>query len=110
MIGDVALDFDANEGGETGFLTLTSPEVILQISMPAPDLARLSSVRNTEWSKRRSIQAGTCAGRGVHWFAGKPPAAAIVTVGDDPETAQISVVLTEKAVKQLLALVGEFAQ
>jgi len=46
----------------------------------------------------------------VHWFAGKPPAAAIVTVGDDPETAQISVVLTEKAVKQLLALAGEFAQ
>jgi len=78
--------------------------------MPATDLARVSGVRNTDWSKRRSIQAGTCAGRGVHWFAGKPPAAAIVTVGDDPETAQISVVLTEKAVKQLLALAGEFAQ
>jgi hypothetical protein len=47
--------------------------------------------------------------RGVHWFAGDPPAAAFVTVGDDLETAQVSVVPTEKAVKQLLALVGEFA-
>ncbi len=57
-----------------------------------------------------SVRMRRVVHRGVHWFAGDPPAAAFVTVGDDLETAQVSVVPTEKAVKQLLALVGEFAR
>ncbi len=46
-----------------------------------------------------SVRMRRVVHRGVHWFA-----------GDDLETAQVSVVPTEKAVKQLLALVGEFAR
>ena len=78
--------------------------MLVQVSLEPGDLARIAGVPDTDWVQRRTIRAGTCAGQGVHWFVSDPPAAAMLSVGDDPETAQLSVVLAKRALKRLLDL------
>jgi hypothetical protein len=104
MIRDLGLDYDANEGGETAFLTLTTPEVLIQVALEPGELALLSGVPDTDWTQRRTVRAGTCSGRQVHWFVAEPPAAAVMSVGDDAETAQVSLALSSASLQRLLAL------
>lgn len=103
-------DYDQNEGGETGFLTVSSPEVLVQLQVLPSDLRRLREIPETNWAERRTVQAGSCAGLPVHWHADEPPNAGFISIGPDPETAPIGIVLTESSLRSLLALaesVGE---
>jgi hypothetical protein len=109
VLRDVDFDLDPNEGGDYATLTVTSPEVLVQVSLVAAHLSALAAVRTTRWSERQSIALGTCSGLPVHWYAGEPPVAAFLTVGHDPEVAQITVCLTEPALGRLLDLVTEFS-
>jgi len=104
---DVEFDLDLNEGGEYAALTITSPEVLIQVSLVAADLIALAGIRTTRWSERSSIVLGSCSGLAVHWCAGEPPVAAFLAIGNDPEVAQMTVVLTEVALARLLQLVVE---
>lgn len=101
---DVDFDYDMNEGGETGFLTVSSPEFLVQLEVLPPDLRRLLDIPATNWAERRTVQAGSCGGVPVHWHAGEPPNAAFINIGSDPETAPIGIVLTEASLRSLLAL------
>ncbi|MEO6715185.1 MAG: hypothetical protein ABIM89_17435 [Mycobacteriales bacterium] len=104
---DLEFDLDLNEGGDCAALTITSPEVLVQVSLLAADLIALAGIRSTRWSERNSIRLGTCSGLPVHWCAGELPVAAFLPIGDDPEVAQMTVVLTEVAVVRLLELVAK---
>ena len=110
VLRDVQFDFDENEGGETGFLTVSSPEVLVQLAMLPSDLRRLADIPNTSWVERRTVQAGSCAEVPVHWHAGEPPTAAFISVGVDPETAPIGIVLTEASLQSLLALAASLSE
>lgn len=104
VLRDVEFDYDKNEGGETGFLTVSSPEVLVQLAVLPSDLRRLADIPNTNWAERRTVQAGSCAGVPVHWHVGEPPTSAFISIGGDPETTPIGIVLTEVALQNLLAL------
>ena len=47
---DVDFDYDMNEGGETGFLTVSSPEFLVQLEVLPPDLRRLLDIPATNWA------------------------------------------------------------
>lgn len=104
QLRDVDFDYDENEGGDTGFLSVSSPEVLVQLAMLPSDLRRLREIPATNWVERRTLQAGSCAGVPVHWHADEPPNAAFISIGPDPETAPIGIVLTESSLRSLLAL------
>ena len=99
---DVDFDFDENEGGEHGFLTVSSPEVMVQLAMVPSDLRRLQEIPGTNWVERRTVQAGSCEGIPVHWSVDEPPYAAFISIGRDSETARFA--LTETSLRNLLAL------
>jgi hypothetical protein len=67
---DVEFDYDENEGGENGFLTVSSPEALVQLEVLHADLRRLGDIPGTNWTERQTVQAGSCAGVPVHWHAG----------------------------------------
>ena len=111
VLRDVEFDYDDNEGGETGYLTVSSPEVLVQLAMLPSDMRRLADIPKTNWIKRRTVEAGSRAGVPVHWYVAEdPPAAALISIGGDPETSPIGIGLTEVSLQSLLALAASVSE
>ena len=104
---DLKLDYDPNEGGEYAFLTLSSPEVLIQIGFEPGELSMLLGIPETDWAERRVIKAGESGGLRAHWHKADPDMGAMVGFGADQESCPINVVLTEATLKNLLALASD---
>jgi hypothetical protein len=102
----VTVDYDPNEGGESGLLTIASPEFSVQLSLTPSELAGLAGLPQTSWAERRYVQAGECMGLSANWSSAEPPGTALLTLGADPETSAVVVLLSAAAVEDLVRLTG----
>lgn len=111
---DVTLEVLADAAaGTTGSgpvvaVKLQSPDWELNVTAPAADLARLRDIRTADWSARRSLAAGRCAGATVFWAMGEDGAVTVL-VGHDDETWDIAVGIPVAAADEIAALAAAYA-
>ena len=89
--------FDPNEDGDEAFLTIESPDFLVQMQIAQEELLRLRDARHPDWSLRQSVAAGRCLGRTVHWTAGPHAGTLEVHLGGIPEGAPVTLGLSEEA-------------
>ena len=105
----VTVDYDPNEGGEFGLLTITSADFSVQVSLIPSEVARLASVPGANWANRQYVQAGECMGLSAYWSSVEPAGSALLTLGADPETSAVVVMLNRAAVEDLVRLADKNA-
>jgi hypothetical protein len=105
----VTVDYDPNDGGECGLLTIASQDFSVQLSLIPSELAGLAGVPQTSWAERRYVQAGECMGLSAYWSSAEHPGTALLTLGADPETSAVVVLLSAAAVADLVRLAGTHA-
>ena len=101
---DVTLEVVPDNGTAEplALVKLQGEEWELNIRAPLADLVRLNEVRYADWSSRRSLPIGNCAGTGVHWASSEGQVA--ILIGDDDATWDAAFIVAPAIADEIVAL------
>jgi hypothetical protein len=94
-----------NDPGNPGYVKLGGETWELNVWATADDLWKLADIEATDWSQRRLLAVGTCAGVPVWWS--EEDGTVNILVGKDHETWDLGVAVPLTTVRSLLAALGE---
>jgi hypothetical protein len=94
-----------NDPGNPGYVKLGGETWELNVWATADDLWKLADIEATDWSQRRLLAVGTCAGVPVWWS--EEDGTVNILVGKDHETWDLGVAVPLATVRCLLAALGE---
>jgi hypothetical protein len=102
FVTDVTLDL-ASGPGEPILVAvkLQTSRWELNFRATPAELAGLGAIRDADWTTRRSLQVGECAGARVHWSASGDTVT--IMVGDDDELWDVAVTVALGTVDELVA-------
>ncbi len=100
---DTTADYDPFDN----LLRITSEEFCVVIHSSAAALRGLDAVRQAEWATRGSLQIGTTGLGRVYWTPGERPDLAVLLIGHDDETWDVSVVVPMEVVDDILTQVND---
>ncbi|MEV6609584.1 hypothetical protein [Kutzneria sp. NPDC051319] len=73
----------------------------LNLRASREELSGLDAIRGTDWTARRCLHIGECAGSGVHWAIDDDTVT--ILVGEDDETWDVAVSVPVTIVDQIVA-------
>jgi hypothetical protein len=101
------VDFSIEPDADAGLaLKLATHEWEVNVYGSVDDLSRLSEIRSTNWSERRSIQAGESAGARAYWASTGDQAA--LMIGHDDETWDVSVTVPYDVIDEVVREVRRY--
>lgn len=94
-----------NDAGSPGFVKLQGETWELNIWATTDEFWKLADIEKTDWSQRRTLKVGTCAGAPVWW--NERDGMVSILIGEDDESWDLGVTVPLGTVHELLAELGE---
>jgi hypothetical protein len=91
---------DETEGAEVA-VKLQAETWELNFWAPADELVGLRRIDDADWSERRSLAIGTCAGAPVFWAKGEGTVA--ILIGEDDETWDVGVTVPPAVIWEIVS-------
>lgn len=98
--------FNVDYDDQDQLLTLTSPDLVLQIGGDPDTFRAVADAASASWEDRQSVPAGRCLDQPVYWCQGSEPDTVQVLIGPDDETWSVAVVLSMTVVDDIVAAVS----